>query len=271
MPTEKRETTSPEPAAPNDESSGVAVLDRAFAILNAFGPTDDRLSLAELSRRTDLYKSTVLRLLGALEHGGFIRRLSDGQYAIGPQPLRLAALYQRSFQVGPVIEPVLQQLSRDLGETASLYVRQGEHRLVLFRVEPTRAVRVSIRVGEEFPIGKGASGKVLLAFTETQDARWDEVRERLWAVSHGERDPETASVSVPVFGASGELVGALTLSGPKARFDMASTITAALSALLEAAKRATVALGGVGTRYDASIANIAREGFSPGENLAGGA
>jgi len=250
-----------EPAAQSDASSGVAVLDRAFAILNAFGPTDDSLSLAELSRRTDLYKSTVLRLLGALEHGGFIRRLNDGQYAIGPQPLRLAALYQRSFQVGPVIEPMLQQLSRDLGETASLYVRQGDRRMVLFRVEPARAVRVSIRVGEDFPIDKGASGKVLLAFTDTLDPRWDEVRERLWAVSHGERDPETASVSVPVFGASGELVGALALSGPRARFDMTSTITNALVALLECAKRATVALGGTGARYDATIEKTRREGF----------
>jgi DNA-binding IclR family transcriptional regulator len=249
----------------NEGSSGVAVLDRAFAILNAFGATDSQLSLAELSRRTDLYKSTLLRLLAALEHGGFIRKLNDGQYAIGPQPLRLAALYQRSFDVGPVVEPILQQLSRDLGETASLYVRQGDQRLVLFRVEPARAVRVSIRIGEEFPIDKGASGKVLLAFTDTHDSRWDAVRARLWAVSHGERDPETASASVPVFGATGELVGALTLSGPKARFDMASTFTQALTALLEAAKRATATLGGNGARFDASIETMNRVGFRIGE------
>ena len=100
MPAETIEMTPGDPGTASERSSGVAVLDRAFAILNAFGPTDDRLTLAELSRRTDLYKSTVLRLLGALEHGGFVRKLNDGQYAIGPQPLRLAALYQRSFQVG---------------------------------------------------------------------------------------------------------------------------------------------------------------------------
>ncbi|MEI5995858.1 IclR family transcriptional regulator [Paraburkholderia bengalensis] len=258
---ETQESTSRQSTAASDGTSGVAVLDRAFAILRAFGANDDRLSLAELSRRTDLYKSTVLRLLAALEHGGFIRRLSDGQYAIGPQPLRLAALYQRSFQVGPVIEPILQQLSRDLGETASLYIRQESLRLVLFRVEPARAVRVSIRVGEEFPIDRGASGKVLLAFTEKDDPRWQAVREQCWAVSHGERDPETASVSVPVFGATGELIGALALSGPKARFDMASTITAALTALLEAARRATVALGGASDRFDIAIKKAATEGF----------
>lgn len=258
MPVDVQETPAPSPES-GDSSSGVAVLDRAFAILNAFGLNDDRLTLTELSRRTGLYKSTVLRLLGALEHGGYIRKLSDGQYAIGHQPLRLAAVYQRSFHVGPVIEPILQQLSRDLGETASFYVRQGEYRVVLYRVEPSRSVRVSVRVGEEFAIEKGASGKVLLAFTEPQDARWDEVRERLWAVSYGERDPETTSASVPVFDSTGTLVGALTLSGPKGRFDVQATLNTALAALLDSARRATAALGGRSVRYDESIAKFARE------------
>lgn len=257
--------TKESPVDASEMSSGVAVLDRAFAILNAFGPTDGRLTLTELSRRTGLYKSTVLRLLSALEHGGFIRKLTDGQYAIGHQPLRLATLYQRSFQVGPVIEPVLEQLSRDLGETASFYVRQGEHRLVLYRVEPSRSVRVSIRVGEEFAIDKGASGKVLLAFTEPLDPSWNDVREQLWAVSYGERDPETVSASVPVFDAAGQLVGALTLSGPKGRFDVPAVINVALMTLLDSANRATTALGGRGARYDSSIAKFAQEGTPSGD------
>ncbi|MBU9685862.1 IclR family transcriptional regulator [Burkholderia gladioli] len=244
-------------------SSGVAVLDRAFAIFEAFGPGDDRLTLAELSRRTALYKSTILRLLAALEHGGFIRRLPDGQYAIGPAPLRLAALYQRSFAVGPVIEPILQHLSQDLAETASFYVRQDDKRLVLYRVEPARSVRVAVRVGEEFPIDKGASGKVLRAFTEHQP-KLTEVREQLWAVSRGERDPETASVSAPVFGSSGELVGALTMSGPKGRFDLPPILAEAVRALLAGAKRATVALGGDGGRFEASLAAAGAAGFRVG-------
>ena len=86
------------------------MLDRAFAILNAFGPGDNRLSLAELSRRTNLYKSTLLRLLGALEHGGFIRRLDDGQDAIGPSDNDLTRqhdgepLGERIFVSGRVLD-----------------------------------------------------------------------------------------------------------------------------------------------------------------------
>lgn len=239
-------------ADPAEPSSGVAVLDRAFALLRAFQPTDDRLSLTELSRRTGLYKSTVLRLLAALEHGGFMRRLDDGQYAIGPQPMRLAAIYQRSFRVDSVIEPLLAELSAGLGETASFYVRAGSRRLVVCRVEPARAVRVSIRVGEDFDVAKGASGKVLCAFTD-DDAAGEPVRARLWATSYGERDAETASASVPVFGALGELKGALTVSGPLSRLGEPAAMQAAVSQLLDMARRATAGFGGNPARYAAAL------------------
>lgn len=239
--TETDSTSTPEDVA---ESSGVAVLDRAFALLGAFGPTDDRLTLTELSKRTGLYKSTVLRLLAALEYGGFIRKLPEGQYSIGPQPLRLASIYQRSFQVGHVVEPLLKQLSASTGETASFYVRQEDKRIALFRAEPARAVRAAVQIGQEYAITQGASGKVLLAFADERNAGYAEVRNQLWAVSYGERDPETASVAAPVFGITGDLQGALTLSGPRDRLAQPEVMFKACRQVLEAAKEATQALGG---------------------------
>ncbi len=177
--------------------------------------------------------------------------------------LRRGAAEQRRAVVGAGIRghksTILPHLSQDLAETASFYVRQDDKRLVLYRVEPAR----SVRVGEEFPIDKGASGKVLRAFTEHQP-KLAEVREQLWAVSRGERDPETASVSAPVFGSSGELVGALTMSGPKGRFDLPPILAEAVRALLAGAKRATVALGGDGGRFEASLAAAGAAGFRVG-------
>ncbi|WP_416360183.1 IclR family transcriptional regulator domain-containing protein [Burkholderia gladioli] len=104
---------------------------------------------------------------------------------------------------------------------------------------------------------------MLRAFTEHQP-KLAEVREQLWAVSRGERDPETASVSAPVFGPSGELVGALTMSGPKGRFDLPPILAEAVRALLAGAKRATVALGGDGGRFEASLAAAGAAGFRVG-------
>jgi DNA-binding IclR family transcriptional regulator len=247
--------TDPDPTSA-DTSSGVAVLDRAFALLAAFGLTDERLTLTELSRRTNLYKSTVLRLLAALEHGGYMRKLPDGLYAIGPEPLRLAAIYQRSFRVAHVIEPLLSQLSQASGETASFYVRRADKRVVLFRVEPARAVRFTIRVGEEFPVDQGASGKVLMAFSAPLLPDREASRNQFWAVSYGEREPETVSLAAPVFGVTGEFQGALTLSGPKSRMASSDTMLAACRLVVEAAQRATEALGGDGSPHTRSLEGL---------------
>jgi DNA-binding IclR family transcriptional regulator len=242
-------------------SSGVAVLDRAFALMAAFGVSDNSLTLTELSRRTGLYKSTVLRLLGALEQGGFIRKTEQGAYAIGPEPLRLAAIYQRSFRVADVIEPLLIQLIQLSGETASFYVRRNDKRVVLFRAEPARAVRFSIRVGEEFPLGQGASGKILLSFSNPV---WQSVRsteEACWAVSYGERDPETASIAVPVFGIAQEFKGALTLSGPRLRMALPETMAKNCHHVIEAAMQATLTLGGDSAIYKHSLERVGQAQF----------
>jgi DNA-binding IclR family transcriptional regulator len=230
--------------AANEASSGVAVLDRAFGLLAAFGPDDNQLTLTELSRRAGLYKSTALRILGALEHGGFVRKLEDGQYAIGPEPLRLATIYQRSFRVGPVIEPLLKSLSAASGETASFYVRNGDKRVALFRVEPNRTVRAAVAVGQEYSMRVGAASKVLLAFGPQPPTEHQKVRERLWAASYGERDPDTASVAAPVFGPQGQLQGAIALSGPMTRIGQPEAALHATELVLEAASEASQALGG---------------------------
>lgn len=227
---------------------GVAAVDRAFAILAAFNIEQDSLSLAEISRRTGLYKSTILRLIASLEKSGFMRRTTDGRYSIGPEPLRLSQLYQTSFRLRDVIHPLLESITDESGETSSFYVMENGSRVVLFRVEPKRAVRVSVLEGARFPLHAGASGKILRAFSRNVDPALSEVRERFWACSFGERDPETTAVSVPVFSMGFELKGALTLSGPSDRL-LKHHIEHAASILLRNAAIATTALGG----HDAEI------------------
>ncbi|MCH6191898.1 MULTISPECIES: IclR family transcriptional regulator [Serratia] len=227
------------PAAEN----GAAAVDRAFAILAVFDKDAFQLTLAEIARRTGFYKSTILRLLNSLEKAGFIRKSADGRYCIGPEPLRLSSLYQASFRLRDVLLPHLEHLSDLSGETSSFYIADNDWRVILYRVEPQRAVRVSIREGDRFSVKYGASGKILSAFTYTDDSVFDEIRKKLWAESYGERDPETASVSVPVFGVGGVLLGAITLSGPRERFTPQS-IRSILGTLFQSAIHSTKELGG---------------------------
>ncbi|MFK3797209.1 IclR family transcriptional regulator [Pseudomonas sp. NPDC088444] len=240
---------------PESAESGVAAVDRAFAILAAFDIEQDCLSLAEIARRTGLYKSTILRLVASLEKAGFIRKLGDGRYSVGPEPLRLSQLYQGSFHLRDVIHPLLESITEESGETSSFYVLENGSRVVLFRVEPKRAVRVSVIEGARFSLHTGASGKILRAFSKLSDPSLVQIRESFWACSFGERDPETAAVSVPVFAMGYELKGALTLSGPADRL-VKEHIQNAAAILLRNAAIATSALGGNNNELRAALDRV---------------
>jgi DNA-binding IclR family transcriptional regulator len=90
--------------------NGVAAVERALSILDAFCETDDRLTLAELAKRTGLYKSTLLRLEKSLEKHGYVLRSEDGTFRLGSKPLYLGSLYQRHFRTSDVVMPVLRQV-----------------------------------------------------------------------------------------------------------------------------------------------------------------
>ena len=106
-----------------------------------------------------------------------------------------------------------------------------------------RAPCVISSAGERLPLDRGAAGAVLRAFGPRPERNLEEIRERLWHPSYGERDPETASVAVPVFGIGQQLREALALSGPRERFTP-KQVEQASRILLDAAGRITSALGG---------------------------
>ena len=199
------------------DEGGVAAVERALSILDAL--TDDKTSLAELSKRTGLYKSTVLRLIKSLERFGYIIRSEDGSYRLGSKVLLLGSLYQRHFKTSEIVPPVLRSLVAELHEGASFYIVDGDQRVVLHRLDATRAVRDSVHEGDRFPLTNGASGHVLRAFSGARGERFAQIREAMYAASYGERDAETAAISCPVFGHELRVIGALSVSGPRYRIE----------------------------------------------------
>ena len=225
----------------NDQ--GVAAVDRALSILDAFTEHDQKLTLAELSKRTKLYKSTVLRLTKSLEKFGYLRRSDEGAYRLGSKVLFLGSLYQRHFRTLDLVPSVLRQMVDEVQEGASLYVRDGDHRVCLHRVDSKRAVRDSVHEGDRLPLNAGASGHVIRAFNGATNARYEQIRRDMYSASYGERDPETAAVACPVFGVGQQFVGALTVSGPKYRLE-GGGVERILPVLFRHASELTRVLGG---------------------------
>lgn len=226
--------------APTDDI-GVAAVNRALAILDTFTEDNPVLTLAQLSQKTGLYKSTILRLLQSLDAYGYVNRLDGGAYVLGPKPVRLAGLAAKSLHPAEVVMPVLRELVQAAGESASFYVRSGAQRLCAYRVDSPRSVRDNVQVGQLLPLDKGAAGRVLVDFELGAGhglSAGMPVR-----ISRGERDPETAAIACPVFGAGNRLEGAVTLSGPLTRFGESAT-PAMVAPLIAAARKLTVGFMG---------------------------
>jgi DNA-binding IclR family transcriptional regulator len=224
-------------------ASGVDVLDRAFAILFAFRSDDRPLTLNELSVRTGLYKSTLLRLAAALSHHRFLIRLEDGRYQLGSASLSLGAIYQASLNLGDILLPPMRELNDALGEAVSFHVREGDHRVCLYRINARFSVRAQVHQGDVQPLERGAGGRVLLAFSGSAGEPYETTRRNFSYISCGERDPETSGISVPVFGVQQRLIGALGIVGPSSRLGPAE-LAQLRAPLLHCAAQATQLLGG---------------------------
>lgn len=215
------------------KTKGVNAVNRALALLDVFMDGGVSLSLAELTRRTKLVKPTVLRLLLSLEQGGYVTRLANGQYQLGAKVMQLGTIYRTNFALDAHVLPVLRYLADVTGETASFHVKEGNKRLCLFRAESPQAVRVFLVAGTVHPMDDTASGLVLQTYHALGAQT---VSKKLVFRTSGVRDSQTASISTPVFGDKGRLVGALTVTGPVNRFEVSASDKTAPHLLTAAGK-----------------------------------
>lgn len=206
-----------------EQTSGVGVLDKAVLVLDAVH--GGAHSLAALTQSTGLSRATAHRLAVALEVHGLLVRENGGRWAIGPRLAQLAGsdgLLERAASV-------LTRLRDHTGESAQLYRRQGDSRVCVAAVERGSGLRDTVPVGAALPMSAGSAAQVLLAFggeappsgAAFTDRVLAEVRRRGWAHSVGEREAGVASCSAPVLGPAGEVVAAISVSGPVERLGRA--------------------------------------------------
>jgi DNA-binding IclR family transcriptional regulator len=204
--------------------SGVGVLDKAVAVLRALERSP--LSLAEMVVATGLPRPTAHRLASALEAHGIVRRDDDGRFALGLTLIGLGRAAADRLPIGTAARPALEVLREATGESVQLYVRDGDRRVCAQSLESPHGLRTIVALGAALPLDRGSAGKVLLGGTDPA---------RGWVESVGEREEGVASVSAPVRGPGGEVLAAVSVSGPIQRTSRAP-----------------------GRRYGAAVASAAR-------------
>lgn len=236
-------------------SSGVGVLDRSDAILRAVEA--GARSFTHIVAATELSRSTAHRLILALQDHGYLVHVGGLGYALGPRLLALATTAMRDLPLRELAHPALERLARSTGESAQLFVREGDRRICVDAAESDRELRTIVEIGASLPLTKGSAGKVFLAWGTERDGellqrlgeRGDRLprqvsttRRRGWADSVAEREPGVASVSAPIFGPLGALLAAISVSGPVSRLGQLRGTRYAV-AVLEAADEVERALG----------------------------
>jgi DNA-binding IclR family transcriptional regulator len=200
------------------KSIGVESVRRALLLLRCFEAAAETLTLAQLARRSGLAKSTILRVAATLLQDKFLQRDDNGRFSLGSEIRRLGLLSQTTDHLQRLLRPELQELASKTQETASFYVRQGRHRLCLFRENSPRSVRHYLVEGGRHELFAGASGKLFKAYRNARDPGDPEVGQLGWAASRGERDADLAAVAVPILSSHGQLLGVLNISAVLSRF-----------------------------------------------------
>ena len=184
-------------------TSGVGVLDKSVAILNALAI--EPLTLAGLVAATGFHRATAHRLATSLETHGLVRRDESGRFCLGGRLVELGRLASAGLPLAEIARPILRKLVAKTGESAQLYMVDGNSRLCVESVESPHSLRTIVAVGARLPLDRGSAGAVL---------RGDIASERGWVESVGQREAGVASVSAPIIDSDGAIRAAVSVSGP---------------------------------------------------------
>ncbi|MRR12566.1 IclR family transcriptional regulator, partial [bacterium] len=227
---------------PKAERQSVQVIARAATILRALERNPEGLSLGEIAKLVDLSRSTVQRIVDALDRERLVLASSMGRgVRLGPALLRLAAATH--FEIGEMARGTMEALSRETGETVDLSVLDDDKIVFVHQVVGSHALRAVSAVSEAFPLHCTSPGKVFLAsldevklarlkkrikltrFTPATIVSWSALEKELETVrrtgigaDREEYTPGISAVAVLLEGPTGDLA-ALSVPVPTQRFE----------------------------------------------------
>ncbi len=153
-------------------SSIMQTVDKAMSLLSLFGPSQPEIGLSELGRMAGFDKAATRRFLVALAKHGFIEQnRGNRKYRLGSAFLRFARIRETTLPLASIVQPILNQLAIDTGETAHASLLVGNMLSTIAVAEPQRATRAYVDLSEPLPLYATASGFACLAFAPEEFSR----------------------------------------------------------------------------------------------------
>ncbi len=222
----------------------IAVLESALKTLESFLSCDPGgRSLSDISKQLGLTVTRTFRILSTLESMDYVRQdPGTRRYRLGLKLIPLGERARKGFQLVDLAAPIMTRLAEQTGETVFLGVVDGMEMLCVDRRESVHSIRLNAEIGQHVPLHMGGVPKTLLAYQSTAfieqyvsrplEAATDltltdpqclrealsEIRQRGVCITRGDLEAGACSVAAPIRNHSGDVVAAISVAGPEARF-----------------------------------------------------
>jgi DNA-binding IclR family transcriptional regulator len=191
-----------DPAKPEPErmAAGSQTLARGLSALQAVATAPGGLTVQQIADRVGVHRTIAYRLLGTLTQFRYVTKGEDGRYRSAAALAVLGSSFDNNVRQLSV--PTLRALADELGTTVSLLVAEGDQQVAVAVIVPTHVFyQLSFHEGSRYPLERGAAGIALLASMSPRPGERElvgQARERGWVITHGEIEPNTFGLAVPV-------------------------------------------------------------------------
>jgi DNA-binding IclR family transcriptional regulator len=179
---------------------GSQTLARGLTVLQAVAASETGITVQEAAQHVGVHRTIAYRLLSTLAQFRFITKGEDGRYRSAAALAVLGASFDNNIR--QLSLATLRALADELGTTVSLLVAEGDQQVAVAVIVPTRvSYQLSFHEGSRYPLSRGAAGVALLASMPPRPGERDlvpETRQRGWVITHGEIEPNTYGLAVPV-------------------------------------------------------------------------
>lgn len=241
----KADQSDREPGTEEDARRSPGSVVRSFQLVEHLSREERGLTLTELARELDSPKSTTLKLLRTLEAERLVVYHRESKtYFLGPGATALAWLIINSPGLKAMCRPYLEHLAKVSTEDVYLGIREEDHIVYIDKVEGSQSIRLDIALGTRRHMHSSAVGKLFLAqmeedsleawirknglpaitastLTESDALRRElnRIRQEGVSISQGENIEGIRAIAAPIHDVSGEVVAAVSVSGPRSRLD----------------------------------------------------
>ncbi|MFF6983804.1 IclR family transcriptional regulator [Streptomyces sp. NPDC008343] len=252
-----------------EASAGTQAVERAMALLACFTDERNELRISELCAQTGLGQSTVSRMISSLDRMGFVvQDARTGLYRLGPTGVTLGSVALNSSPIFRAARQITQNLAHAAQLGVNLAEFRDDHLFYLCNFEGVKAPKTFTMAGRTAPLHATGMGKTLLsaqspeyirayyakglgvAYTprtitepSSMESALAEIRSRGYATEIEELAFGRACVAASIRDRSGEVVAALSVSGPLSEIDLPGRQQELALMVIEAADEVSVALG----------------------------